>query len=466
MCPEPCLPCPALLLAEKTPYPLLARVAPPAPPATPLHRVSPGLVRSRGGRNSVSTAVRYAGDMQKSAQVVVIGGGIIGCAAAAELAAAGADVILIERREIAYGASGRNHGLIFYPQNPLTDPLYRQSKRIYRQIADGPVDIKLDADPRNFIILAAQEEDWAPAEAEAMACRSGGVRVEKLDQQQLRQAEPNLNKDLLGGWLINDGYRLDPAALTLGLALRAKAAGAGLHTHTEAKQLICSNGRVTGVATDEGLISAEVVVDAAGPWAPKLARSIGLDLPVVSARGWLILTRPIEPVTNHLLESAGWHLLSEDPGVAETTLGAFAAKEQLARQDVGLLIQQNQGGHVLLGGSRLATVREEPEGYEVTQEIANRAVEVLPRLQQTPLAAVWSGVRPMSMDGLPLIGWMPGVQGLFVATGHGGQGVMLGGGTARLVSQMILGIKTFTDPFPFRLDREPNPPASLPVSHH
>lgn len=388
----------------------------------------------------------------------MIGGGIIGCATAAELAAAGADVVLVERREIAHGASGRNHGLIFYPQNPLTDHIYRVSHGMYKELAaEGSINIQLDEEARGFIILVAEESDWAAAEAEAIACRSGGVEVQRLERQELTNAEPNLSEAFLGGWRIDDGYRLDPAALTLAFALSARHAGADINTHTEVKQVLVSAGRVRGVATDQGIVEAPVVVDAAGPWAPKLARSVGLDLAVAGARGWLLLTRPIEPICTHLVESAGWHLMADDPGPPEITVGDYSRAGQGPRLDIGMLIQQNPSGNVLLGGSRMTTLTEAPDGHEVPRAIAARAVNALPSLAAVALAAVWSGVRPVTTDGLPFIGWMPGIEGFFVASGHGGQGIILGGGSGRLSAQIILGGDTFLDPVPFRLDRQTTP---------
>lgn len=388
--------------------------------------------------------------MKTRAEVAIIGGGIIGCTLAVHLASAGVDVVLFEKREIAFGASGRNHGLIFYPQTSVTDPLYRRSHELYREIEpESDLKIGLDPTPRGFVILVRTEEQWAPAEAEARACAEGGVNIERLGRAELMKAEPNVSPDLIGGWFIDDGYRLDPAALTLAFALKARRAGAEINTHTDVKQIQTTNGRVTGLVTDAGTVSADVIVDAAGPWAPKLARTAGLDLAITGARGWLLLTTALPEVTNHLLESSGWHLTAGDPGPKPVTVAGYGAGEHPVAPDIGLLIQQNPSGNVLLGGSRLASLTEEAEGADVTREIARRAAEAVPLLKDVPIASVWSGVRPMSADGLPLIGWVDGIEGLFVCGGHGGQGIILGGGSTALAAQMIMRAKTFIDPTPF-----------------
>ena len=388
--------------------------------------------------------------MDRSAEVIVVGGGIIGCSITAELARSGTRVLLLERHEIASAASGRNHGLIFYPQTEVTGPLYRASHEMYRRLRDATeIDIALGDAPAGFIILVSHESEWAAAETEARASALGGVEIERLDRAQLADAEPNVAEGHLGGWFIGDGYVLDPAALTLATALEAAALGSEVKTHTDVKQILIRKGRVRGIATDKGIFEADVVVDAAGPWASKLARSAGLDLALQGARGWLLLTQAVEPLAHHLLESSGWHLMAGEPGPLAVTVGGFATEDEPRAPDVGLLIQQNSTGHVLLGGSRISSTREDPEGFEVTREIARRAVGAIPALSEVPITAVWSGVRPMSFDGYPLIGWMPEIEGLFVASGHGGQGMILGGGTGRLSAQLIRREEPFVDPTAF-----------------
>jgi glycine/D-amino acid oxidase-like deaminating enzyme len=391
--------------------------------------------------------------MRKSAEVVVVGGGVIGCSVASALSAMGADVLLLESREIAHGASGRNHGLVFYPQNPLTDPLYRLTHQMYRDLSAGSeVNISLDPEPMGFFILVSTEDQWAAAEIEAKACAVGGVRVERLDRDQLLAAEPKVAESMLGAWYIDDGYRLDPRALTMAMVLNARAAGAEVRTHVDVKQILVREGRTTGVICDEGIVSAGTVVLAGGPWSPKLARSAGVDLPMSGARGWLMLVTPRGEICSHLLESSGWHLMAGDPGPKQVTAGAYG-EGRLPEPDIGLLIQPTANGNLLLGGSRIPSLRQDPEGSEVAQMIARKAVAAVPALDGAEVREVWSGVRPMTRDGLPILGWAPEVEGLYVATGHGGQGVMLGGGSGRLVAEMITGRTPFVDPAPFAVNR-------------
>ncbi len=391
--------------------------------------------------------------MRKHAHVVVVGGGILGCGVAAELAGRGAAVVLVERGQIAAGASGRNHGLIFKPEHPQLGGLAHASAEIYRELATRTaLDLSLDEAPRGLVIAVAEESQWPAAAREATAAARVGTSTQRLDEAGLRELEPALAPGLLGGFLIEDGIRIDPAALTLAFAEEARAAGAEVLTHTEVKQVLVRKGRVQGVATDDGIVAAATVVNAAGPWAARLARTAQADVPgvpIAGIRGWLLLTDARPGLLAHLVESAGWHLAPEDPGPGRATVGLLAGGCATGWRDIGSLIQQNRGGHILLGGSRAGSLTDEPEGAEVVGEIARRAAALVPALADIPVTSAWSGVRPTSPDGLPLIGWVPGIDGLFLAGGHGGQGVTLGGGSARLAAQMMLGEAPFEDPAPF-----------------
>lgn len=383
--------------------------------------------------------------MRPTADVVVVGGGIIGCATARELAAAGLSVVLVERGEIAAAASGRNHGLLFRPEDPALGPLYQRSVEAYQALSTAKdIDLMLDAEPVGLLVVVPDESRWPAAEREATALAMGGSAIDRLDADQVREAEPSLAPGLLGGFLIHDGLRVDPAALTLTLALEARRAGAELMTHTDVKQVLASRSRVRGVATDEGIVSAPVVVDAAGPWAAKVARSAGADLPIGGIRGWILLTDPLPGLLNHVVEAAGWHMPAGDGGPGRSTVAGVAAGTSV-RRDVGTLVQQNRGGHILLGGSRIGSLTEDPEDQAAVAEIARGATALVPRLGALPVVATWSGVRPTSPDGCPLIGWVPGVEGLLIAGGHGGQGVALGAGSGLLAAQLVRGGGGFTD---------------------
>jgi D-hydroxyproline dehydrogenase subunit beta len=380
---------------------------------------------------------------------VVVGGGVIGAASALALARRGARVTLVERGELAAGASGRNHGLLFTPTDPVLVPMARATTELYQEVAAGaPVPVRLDRTAIGVLLAAGEDEAERQAgAAEAEAAAACGVAVDRLDAAGVRHAEPAVSADVVEGWLLDDGRRLDPAALTVSMALLAREAGAEVRRHEGARALLTRTDRVRGVATDEGPIPADAVVVAAGPWSGTLLRDAGVRLPTVGARGWLVHMEGGPGAPSRIVERAGWHPLPDQEAVAPSLASDLAAGG--AGPDIGSLIHPAVDGSVLAGGSRQVTA--EPEDPSVPALIARRAIELLPGLAGHQVLASWSGVRPMSPDGRPMVGEVR--EGLVVATGHGSQGVILGGGTGLLVASLIMGEGPPFDAAPFAPDR-------------
>jgi glycine/D-amino acid oxidase-like deaminating enzyme len=383
--------------------------------------------------------------------VIVIGGGIIGCACAHELARRGAHVMVLERDELAAGASGRNHGLLLAPLDPVMVPMAAASTALYEEIQESaPLTFNLDPAPIGFLVVATDESEASAARAEAEAAAACGVRIDQLDDSGIHQLEPELRPGLAAGWLLEDARRLDPAALTVALGLIAGRHGADVGRHITARALFRDeDDRVRGVITDDGLIPADAVVVAAGPWTGSLLRPLGIDLPVTGARGWLVQVSPKRRVLRRIVNRAGWHVTGEEWGMARRS--ASEVSTDYPDPDVGTLLQPNLDGTMLVGGSRQPVVTAEPEDPTVPQRILRAAVRLVPALADAAVLSAWWGIRPMTPDGRPIVGELR--DGLFVATGHGGQGVILGGGTAQLLASMVLGERLPFDPEPFSLGR-------------
>src|SRR3989454_5807815 len=245
----------------------------------------------------------------RSPRVIVVGGGVIGCACAAELAGRGASVTLLERAELAAGASGRNHGLLLSPLDPALVPMARASAEAYDELAkDSPIPFRLDPETLGFLLVAGDDDaERASGKEEAEAAAACGVPVDAVDASEIHRLEPGLASDLVEGWLFDDARRLDPAALTVALALRARRDGGEVRTSTVVRSLIADGDAVRGVVTDQGALEGDVVVLAAGPGAPSLPRTVGLRSPITRGRGWLGHLAPPRPVVSRGVSRAGWH---------------------------------------------------------------------------------------------------------------------------------------------------------------
>jgi sarcosine oxidase subunit beta len=370
-----------------------------------------------------------------AADVIVVGGGVIGCACARELAGRGLEVLVLERAELAAGASGRNQGLLLPGLEAHAGPLFREAVDGYRRLAaEGGVDF--DLRPVGHLLLAGDEATLASAKEQADATAAAGFAVEELDAAELVALEPSLAPGLAGGFRSTDGWALDPTGATLAWAEDARRAGAELRTWAAVRRLWVQSGRVTGVHTDAGPLAAGAVVVAAGPWTRALVAGAGVELPVSGARGWLLQTAPLPWTVEHAFQEATW------PGEAEVgdeagppTMAQLAADPPPPRDEgTAFTLQQRPTGAAVVGASLAASLREDPEHPETVRGLARRALRFVPGLAGVPVVASWSGVRPITPDGEPLIGPVPGLPGLWVAAGHGPVGVILAPSTGRMLA--------------------------------
>jgi len=380
-------------------------------------------------------------------RVIVVGGGIIGCACADELARRGASVTLVERAELATGASGRNHGLLLSPLDPDLVPMARASAAAYDELAeDTRLPFHLDRDPIGFLLVAGKDEaERAAGKEEAEAAARCAVAVDHLDADGVRGLEPGLATDLAEGWLLEDARRLDPGALTVALALRARRAGVEVRTGLPVRALLSEEDNVRGVVTDEGTIEGDLVVLAAGPWSSSLLRALGATVPITGARGWLVHLAPQRPPVSRLVGRAGWHAPPNTEPAPPTT--ASQVVDGPPEADTGTLLQPNADGTLLVGGSRQAVVTAEPEDPTVPRRLVREAIRLAPALAQAPALGAWWGIRPMTPDGRPVVGMVR--PGLMVASGHGSLGVILAAGTGRLVACLAMDDEPPFDPGPF-----------------
>jgi D-hydroxyproline dehydrogenase subunit beta len=391
-----------------------------------------------------------------ASDVVVVGGGVIGCACALELASRGVDVLLLERAGLAAGASGRNQGLLLPNPDPLYHPLFREGVAGYRRLAEeGTTPFGLR--PTGQLLLAGDEGTLTAAKDHAAALATGGFAMEALGPEELPGLEPSLAPDLAGGFRGDQAWAVDPAAVTLAWAEAARRAGAGLRPHSEAHRLLVRGGRVEGVLTDAGPLAAGAVLLAAGPWTRPLAARAGVDLPVGGARGWLLQTAPLPWTVRHAFEEATWPgpsgigAQARPPSLAE--LAAAPAGDPAGDEGTAFTLQQAPGGHATVGASLAASLREDPEHPETVAGLARRALRFVPGLAGVQVVASWSGVRPVTPDGYPLVGPVGGVDGLWVAAGHGPEGVLLAPSTARMVAEHLVGGRPAADAAPFAVGR-------------
>jgi glycine/D-amino acid oxidase-like deaminating enzyme len=344
--------------------------------------------------------------------IVVIGGGIAGCSVAALLAEAGADVVLYEREAIGAGASGRNSGLLQHPLDPVLVPLYESSLALYAELGHG---FDFPAEPAGLLVVSGDRELLA-ADCDALAVAFPALAPEWLEGTALAAAEPALVPGLFA-YRLATGRPIPPAAATQAWAERARAAGARI-VIGRAATVAARDGRVQGVRTGGELEPAGAVVIAGGPWAREAIAVGGSWPPVAPLWGVVAQVRLPEP-PRHSIEEAGVEALTA-PGAALNSLFSIVT-----------------AGGVSAVGSTFTPGRPDPAA--VAPGLLAAGGRYIPALEGAEIEAVRACARPLSVDGRPLLGPVPGVDGLHLLTGHGLWGISLGPGSARLVAGAALG---------------------------
>jgi glycine/D-amino acid oxidase-like deaminating enzyme len=379
---------------------------------------------------SVDPSARRRQHAPTSADVVVIGGGIIGCAAAAIMADRGAHVVLVETSAIGAGASGRNLGAIQHPFDPVLAGLYRESLDRYRALAasDGS-DFSIEAAPAGLLLLN-RDAEAAGAQARRMADAFPELHPELLSADDVHRLEPALAPGPAGVRLAT-GFPIPPAAATSAWASLAEERGAFVLIGSAARPAVHS-GRVAGVDMEDGTtISSDSVLVAAGPWSPPLIDASGAWRPIHATYGVTLQLRLGEHAPRHVVEEDEVDALNR---AAAAT--ARASEETDPDADPPSLFSiASAGGVSTLGSTFLA---HEPDPVRIGSILLRRAAEYLPAVLEAEVIGRRMCARPQSVDGRPFIGAVAGTDGLFVCAGHGPWGISTGPASAAMAARAVL----------------------------
>jgi glycine/D-amino acid oxidase-like deaminating enzyme len=388
-------------------------------------------------------------------RLLVVGGGIVGCATAYYAAREGAAVTLIEREHVAYGASGRNPGFVWlHCRNAgIALELSLASRRLYTELVDElPEDFGFL--PNGGLIYFTTPEQGAVFSEFVEARRRDGLEMELIDGADVRRLVPPIREDVLGASFCPLDAQIDTPRFVRALAAGARAHGAEIREGLDVTALRLDGDRVVGVETSDGLIETETVVVAAGVWTPRLLTSIDVDLKVGGERLQVVSTEPlprtIEPLVYGPLATKQYALFRELPSydVAHFT----AVYEDEADVELLLLAAQRATGEILIG-----CPMDYPEELDQRPTFAGLAAIVhgfeldFPGLRNVPISRMWAGLLPYTSDTLPVIDSpMPG---LVVAAGHV-YGNSAGPITGKLIAQRLAGESPEIDLQECTLDRE------------
>ena len=361
--------------------------------------------------------------MPKSPDVVVIGAGVVGCSVAYYLAREGINVTLLEQESIGSGASAHATGSLsllgaeFSPgaSFQIARASYSEFQQIVPELESATgMDLLYQRRPSLRLALDDEEADLIRS---LMVWQQPHVKMHWIDAQEVHSIEPRLSPSIIGAVYEDESAQLDSYRLNLALAQAAELKGAKV-LYREVTGLVTSGPTISGVKTASGDIPCGTVVIAAGAWSRAFAPWLGFPVPIRPMKGErLLLNHPGEPLPVLISSPKRGHMISRMDGFI--SVGSTGGRDYDRKE----LFLGEEFDRQLTETARL--------------ELLQRAIDVFPDLERAALVQQLAGSRPLSPDGKPIIGPVPGLESVLLATGHATKGIHLGPITGRIITDYI-----------------------------
>ncbi|HEY8656446.1 MAG TPA: FAD-binding oxidoreductase [Candidatus Limnocylindria bacterium] len=365
-----------------------------------------------------------------SAEVVIVGGGVIGASIAYHLSRQGVrDVLVLERDRLGSGSTSRNAGGIRLQFS--TEINVRMSQRSLPALLRFEDEMGIDPFFRQvgYLFLITDPRDVEPFERSLALWRRLDVPAVRLDRREIAGIFPELAVDdvRFGTFCPADGHA-DPNSILQGYVARARAGGVRFEEGADVTAIEHDERRITGVRCGERRITCETVVDAAGAWAGEVAALAGVSVPISPLRRQIFITNPV-------------------PGFDRD----FPMTIEFAS---GLYLHHDSGG-VLLGMAdpHDAAGFDDRVNWEFLPEVVERGLARLPLLERATIRTGWAGFYEDTPDKHAILGRVPGLEGLICAAGFSGHGLMHAPATGELIAEVICGLPPSLDIAPLRLAR-------------
>lgn len=355
--------------------------------------------------------------MINSAEIVIIGGGITGCAIAYNLAKKGMkNIVLVEKAFISSGATGScGAGIRQQWGTEMNCKIAKMSCEFFETANevleyDGDIDFKQGG----YLLLASTDKEVDQFRKNVVLQNSLGIPSKVLSLDEAKEIVPLLNTDNFKSatYCAKDGH-LNPFHSTLAFSSAAEKLGVKILKYTEVTDIQVEYGEIIGVMTDQGFIKTDKVVNAAGGHSQQIAEMAGVELPVYSERHQILVTEPVEPILSTMIMSFS---------------GNFYC-------------QQVPHGAILMGRGDENEPRDGNinSSWHFMDEMAKTIVDVLPGIKDAVVIRQWAGLYNITPDRQPILGDVPSIKGLYLAVGFSGHGFMFGPATGIIMSELIMG---------------------------
>ena len=360
------------------------------------------------------------------AQVVIIGGGVIGCSIAYHLTKLGwRDVVLLERSQLTAGTTWHAAGLVVTPSgDELSVEMSTYTIELLKTL-EAETGQSTGFNPIGYLQLACTPDWLEERRRMAVAARRLGVNYQEISPSEVKQMWPLADtSDILSGFYTPEDGRANPVDFTMALAKGARMGGVKIFEETGVTGINKNHGRVTGVITDRGAIEAEIVVNCAGLWGREVGKMAGVNVPLQAAEHYYLLTEPIEGVHPDLP-------IIEDFG-----------RYSYFREEVGGLLvgffEPVAAPWGMDGIPKDFSFGEIRPDWDRMMPYIELAAERIPTLQNVGIHKFFCGPESFTPDGGPLLGESPELENFYVAAGLNSLGILQGGGVGKIMAQWIV----------------------------
>jgi sarcosine oxidase subunit beta len=365
-----------------------------------------------------------------TADVVIIGGGIVGLATAYYLAKAGQkNIVLCERDLLAQASTGLCVGGIrqqfSHPSNIL---LSQEVVRLFERFEqEFGVDIQFRQ--AGYIFLAQNNETWDDVIKSVAIQHAHAVPVELLSPEEIKSRWNYLEvEDIKGGTFCSEDGYADPYLVAMAFANKARQQGVQIREQTEVSGISTRQGRIRGVTTTQGPISTPVIVNAAGAWGGEVARMAGLNIPVLPYRRQVFATKAFDliprPVPMVIDLDCLFYFRGEDPCII------FGMSDREEEPSFRMHVDRT-----------------------FLERVIDAAVHRARVLERAEILRGWAGLYAITPDENPIIGASPDIEGFYAAVGFSGHGFQHAPAAGRILAALVTGGQTDFDLSPFAYDR-------------
>ena len=364
----------------------------------------------------------------KSAKVVVIGGGIVGCSVAYHLAKYGwKDTILLERDQLTSGTTWHAAGLVgqLGASSTITR-LRKYSLNLYKEL-EKKTGLSTGLKQNGAITIASTPERLQELLRQATAAKLFDVNAESVNKQRIKELYPVINDDdILGGVYMPEDGQADPIGVTNVLAKAAKMEGAQIFEKTPVEKILVKDKKIVGVQTKFGKIDCEYVVIATGMWSRQIGEDIGVSIPLYPNEHFYIITEPLDKLPKNLPVLRDYNsclYLKEDAG--KMLVGIFEPNAKPAFKDKGKVPEDFSFG-------------EFPDDFDHFEPYLEKSFQRLPMLETAGIRKFFSGPESFTPDTQYLLGETPEVNNLFTCCGFNSIGIASSGGAGRVTAEWMI----------------------------